>query len=158
MITQEKFRDVMGHFATGVTVVTTRGSAGEPLGLTVNAFTSVSLEPLLVLVCIHRRATAHDPLLENGIFAVNILDYEQAAVALRFAAKDARERFRDFKLVDGPMGSPLLPAALGWLECQVEKVHPGGDHSIIVAEVLACEAREGSPLLFFRGLLEGWVE
>lgn len=157
MISELKFRDVMGHFATGVTVVTTRGSSGRPLGMTVNAFTSVSLEPMLVLVCIHKEATSHDPLLQTGVFAVNILDREQGPVAARFAASDALERFRDFKVVDGPLGSPLLPGALAWLECRVESVVPGGDHSVIMGEVLACGARDGEPLLFFRGTMVGWV-
>lgn len=157
MISELKFRDVMGHFATGVTVVTTRGLHGRPLGMTVNAFTSVSLDPLSVLVCIHKEAASHDPLLEAGIFAVNVLDREQGAVAARFAASDALERFRDFKVVDGPLGSPLLPDALAWLECRVEGVFPGGDHSIILGEVMACDARDGNPLLFFRGTLMGWV-
>jgi 3-hydroxy-9,10-secoandrosta-1,3,5(10)-triene-9,17-dione monooxygenase reductase component len=78
-------------------------------------------------------------------------------VAVRFAASDAHERFRDFKVVDGPMGNPLLPAALAWLECKIESVFPGGDHSIILGKVLACDARDGDPLLFFRGALVGWV-
>jgi flavin reductase (DIM6/NTAB) family NADH-FMN oxidoreductase RutF len=155
MIGTEEFRNVMGHFATGVTVVTSRGADGVPLGLTVNAFTSVSLDPLLVLVCIHRRASGHDALLESGHFAVNVLRREQEDLALRFSATDASERFRDLPATDGPLGTPLIPGALAWLECRVREVFPGGDHSVILGEVVGCQAHPGEPLLFFKGRLMG---
>jgi flavin reductase (DIM6/NTAB) family NADH-FMN oxidoreductase RutF len=155
MIGTEEFRRVMGHFATGVTVVTSRGVDGVPLGLTVNAFTSVSLDPLLVLVCIHRRASGHDALLESGHFAVNVLRRDQEELALRFSGKDASERFRDLPAPDGPLGSPLIPEALAWLECRIRDVFPGGDHSVVLGEVVGCQARDGEPLLFFQGRLMG---
>lgn len=155
MVDEEKFRRVMGHFATGVTVVTSRDRDGVPVGLTVNALTSVSLDPLLLLVCLHREAGPHDPLLESGVFAVNILRRDQGDLAIRFASGDTRERFHGMDVQDAPLGSPLLPEVLGWVECTVHAVHPGGDHSIVVGRVSACEAGEGGPLLFFRGELEG---
>jgi flavin reductase (DIM6/NTAB) family NADH-FMN oxidoreductase RutF len=155
MIRTEEFRRVMGHFATGVTVVTSRGPDGVPLGLTVNAFTSVSLNPRLVLVCIHRRASGHDSLLERGHFAVNVLREEQEALALRFSVEDASERFRDLPTPEGPLGSPLIPGALAWLECRVREVFPGGDHSVVLGEVVECQSHPGRPLLFFRGRLMG---
>jgi flavin reductase (DIM6/NTAB) family NADH-FMN oxidoreductase RutF len=155
MIGTEEFRKVMGHFATGVTVVTSRGPDGVPLGLTVNAFTSVSLDPLLVLVCIHRRASGHDALLESGRFAVNVLGEEQEALAVRFSVKDAWERFRDLPATDGPLGSPLITGALAWLECRVRDVFPGGDHSVVLGEVVECQAHPGRPLVFFQGRLMG---
>ena len=158
MVDEEKFRRVMGHFATGVTVVTARDRDDEPVGLTVNALTSVSLDPLLILVCLHNQAGPHDPLLESGLFAVNILTDAQADLALRFSSGETTGRFRGLDVVDAPSGSPLLRDALGWLECAVHAVHPGGDHSIVVGRVLACEARDGAPLLFFRGGLEARLQ
>jgi flavin reductase (DIM6/NTAB) family NADH-FMN oxidoreductase RutF len=155
MVSEDRFRRVMGHFATGVTVVATRDREGEPLGLTVNAFTSVSLEPPLVLVCLHVDADAHDPVLEAGHFGVSILTSDQEELAFRFAQAESDTRFRGVEYEDGPLGSPLLRGSLGWLECRVEEVFPGGDHSIVVGEVVACEPREGDPLAFFRGNLKG---
>ncbi len=143
----------MGHFATGVTVVTSLEEEGSPVGLTVNAFCSVSLDPLLVLVCIHRDASGHDPLLARGSFGVNVLSRTQEGLALRFATGESPARFQGVPWMPGPGGNPLIPGALAWLECRVRSVYPEGDHSIIVAEVLAGDAGEGDPLLFFRGAL-----
>jgi flavin reductase (DIM6/NTAB) family NADH-FMN oxidoreductase RutF len=145
----------MGHFATGVTVVTSRGYEGAPIGVTVNAFCSLSLEPILVLVCLHGRASSHDPLLARGCFAVNILARGDVDLARRFAAGQERDRFRDVPWKAAANGSPLLEGCLGWLECRVWQVFPGGDHSVIVGEVVGCGASEGDPLLFFRGELGG---
>jgi flavin reductase (DIM6/NTAB) family NADH-FMN oxidoreductase RutF len=155
MVGQEKFRRVMGHFSTGVTVVASRKPDGEPVGLTVNAFTSVSLQPPLVLICIHQDADAHDPLLQAGHFGVSVLKAAQGDLALRFSRAAPADRFIDVGLVAGPLGSPLIQGSLAWMECSIRQVHPGGDHSIIVAEVMGCEAGEGDPLIFFRGSLMG---
>jgi flavin reductase (DIM6/NTAB) family NADH-FMN oxidoreductase RutF len=155
MVGQEKFRRVMGCFATGVTVVASRKPDGEPVGLTVNAFTSVSLEPPLILICLHREADAHDFLLQAGLFGVSFLKADHEELALRFSRADPTDRFRDSTVADGALGSPLVPGALAWMECRVRQVHPGGDHSIIVAEVVECEEGDGDPLLFFRGSMMG---
>jgi flavin reductase (DIM6/NTAB) family NADH-FMN oxidoreductase RutF len=151
MVGTEKFREIMGHFATGVTIVTARSRNGEAVGLTVNAFTSVSLEPLLVLVCVHREASTHDPLLEAGYFMVNVLDRTQEEMATRFSEPEVQDRFRGLETMDGPMGSPILLGSMAWLECRVKEVVPGGDHSIILGEVLEGEALGGEPLIFLRG-------
>jgi len=155
MVGQEDFRKVMGHFATGVTVVASRKPDGEPVGLTVNAFTSVSLDPPLILICLHQDADAHDFLLQAGHFGVSILTEDQQELALSFSRADSGDRFRDLAVFDGPLGSPLIRGALAWLDCRVSRAHTGGDHSIIVAEVVECEAGEGDPLLFFKGSLMG---
>lgn len=154
MIEEEHFRTVMGRFATGVTVVTTRDAGGVPLGLTVSAFTSVSLDPLQILICVHREAGPHDPLLERGTFAVNVLSADQGPLAIRFATGPTRERFQGIDFRDSPLGDPLL-SGLAWLACRVRQVWAGGDHSVILGEVEACEAREGQPLIWFKGRLEG---
>jgi 3-hydroxy-9,10-secoandrosta-1,3,5(10)-triene-9,17-dione monooxygenase reductase component len=153
MVGEVKFREVMGHFATGVTVVTSRGGDGEPVGLTVNAFTSVSLHPPLVLVCLHRDAAAHDPLLEAGHFAVSVLGADQDGLAVRFATVDPESRFLGVDFFEGILGGPRLQGAIAWLDCRVKEVYRGGDHSIIVGEVVACESAGGDPLLFHRGTL-----
>lgn len=155
MVGQQEFRRVMGHFATGVTVVASRDPSGRPVGLTVNAFASVSLHPPLVLVCLHRKAHAHDPLLDAGHFGISILRSDQEDLALRFSRDGADIRFQDLPVRAGPLGSPLLAGALAWIECRIREVFPGGDHSIIVGEVMECIADQGDPLLFFRGKLGG---
>lgn len=155
MVEEKGFREVMGHFPTGVTVVTIRGEGGAPFGLTVSAFTSVSLQPLLVLVCIHRDATAHDLFVEGVSFAVNILSSHQADLAVRFASGVSEERFTGLEVEDSPLGNPLLPGSLAWLECRVKDSYPGGDHTVLVGEVVDYRAREGDPLLFHRGSLRG---
>ena len=151
MVGQEKFRKIMGHFATGVTVVTACSRKGEAVGLTVNAFTSVSLDPVLVLVCLHRESSAHDPLLESGYFAINVLDRSQEHLGVRFAEAEDEDRFLGLDTITGPMGSPILSGSMAWLECRVKDVIPGGDHSIVLGEVVEGEALGGEPLMFFRG-------
>ncbi len=155
MVSEEKFRWVMGHFATGVTVVASRAPDGDPVGLTVNAFTSVSLDPPLVLVCLHKNADGHDSILQAGHFGVSFLAEPQEDLALTFSQADPHDRFPGLQVKDGSLGSPLLEGALGWMECKIVDVHPGGDHSIVVGEVETCEARDGDPLIFFRGNLSG---
>jgi len=146
----------MGHFATGVTGVTARNSEDRPVGLTVSAFTSVSLNPPLVLVCVHREAESHDALLEVGFFGVNVLSRDQEALALTFSKGEASDRFQGLETLDAPMGSPLLPGSAAWLECRIHQLHDGGDHSIIVGEVLECEALGGDPLIFHHSELRGF--
>ena len=155
MVGEEKFRGVMGHFTTGITVVASRGENGEPVGLTVNAFSSVSLDPPLVLVCIHKGAEAHDALFARGHFGISILAEDQGDVAMVFAQDDPESRFDRVQFWSGPLGSPILTGSLAWLDCTIVDSFPGGDHSIILGRVEDCDAGEGSPVLFFRGSLRG---
>jgi flavin reductase (DIM6/NTAB) family NADH-FMN oxidoreductase RutF len=155
MIQEKKYRNVMGHFPTGVTIVTSRTGDGAPVGLTVSALVSVSLEPILLLVCIHKEAASHGPILRRGSFSVNVLSSEQATLAWRFATEEPKERFEGLDIDASPLGNPLLPGSLAWLDCRVTDVFPGGDHSVILASVVGCEARDGDPLLFHRGVLRG---
>jgi len=154
MVKEELFREVMGHFASGITVVTARDRENTPVGLTVSAFTSVSLEPTLLLICIHHGAGAHDAIVQGGTFAVNILSAHQGPVAFRFADTANEERFHGLEVREAPLGSPLIPGCLAWLECRIREVWPGGDHSVILGEVQSCESHAGEPLLFFRGEVE----
>lgn len=145
------FRDVMGRFTTGVTVVAARRPDGGPCGLTANAVASVSLRPLLILVCLEHAAASHDCVVEGGVFAVSVLAAEDEALARRFSAGDREERFDGVAWHAGVTGSPVLDRALAWIDCEIRDVHAAGDHSIVVGEVVACDAREGDPLLFYGG-------
>jgi len=144
-------RDVMGCFPTGVTVVTAVDARGEPFGLTVSSFTSVSLDPPLILVCIDRRAASHDALMAASHFAVNILESGQSAVSDRFAAEPSDGRFDDLAWHHSAIGSPLLDGAGAWLECSRYEIFAGGDHSILLGRVESAESVDRPVLLFHRG-------
>ncbi len=142
-------RKILGHFATGVTVVTTGGVAGLH-GMTANAIASLSLEPPLVLVAVDKRAITLDYLKKNRCFAINILRVEQEDLSRRFAAPGPKD-FSDLKTSDAATGSPILADCLGYLDCKVVEILPGGDHEIFVGEILAGEHLEGEPLLYYSG-------
>jgi flavin reductase (DIM6/NTAB) family NADH-FMN oxidoreductase RutF len=145
-----RFRHVLGHFATGVTVVTALAD-GEPVGMAANAFTSVSLEPPLVAFCPALSSTTWPRIQAVGKFCVNILEEGQEEVCRLFAAKGA-ERFRAMGWRGAESGSPVLHDALAWIDCAIEAEHDAGDHLIVVGRVLDLgAAREGSPLVFYRG-------
>jgi 3-hydroxy-9,10-secoandrosta-1,3,5(10)-triene-9,17-dione monooxygenase reductase component len=148
---QLQFRRVMGHFPTGVTIVTSRRGNGDPCGLTANAVASVSLDPLLVLVCVDRASVTHGCITQGGSFAISILSSEDKELARRFAHSDRAGRFEGVDLSQSSTGSPILARALAWMDCRVREVHEAGDHSIMVGQVLSCDARDGEPLVFFRG-------
>ncbi|MEA2144650.1 MAG: hypothetical protein QOG59_237 [Solirubrobacteraceae bacterium] len=143
----------MGRFATGVAVVTALGADGEPVGTTVNAVTSVSLEPPLVLVCLDWRSVTLQAIRRHQAFAINVLAEEQAELSAGFAASGATAPWRLARFARGQTGSPRLLDALATLECSVVHHMPGGDHEIVVGRVLDIEDAEDdrSPLLFYQG-------
>ena len=144
-------RRVLGRFATGVTVVTT-GSVDDPHGMTVNSFTSVSLDPPLVLICVDHRRASHERIRRAGRFAVSVLSAEQQPLSEYFARQRAALADGALKLFAGRTGLPLIEGALAHLECRVVATFPGGDHSIFVGEVEHAAVGEGgSPLIFFEG-------
>ena len=149
-VSEEKFRYALGHFASGVTVVTCKSETGKLLGITVSAFTSLSLDPPLVLICIDQRASVHADLKEGGSFAVNFLAENQEAVSRRFASREP-DRFAGVGYREGLSGAPLIEGALAFLECRVVHAYPGGDHTIFVGQVEGADVDEGKPLLYFRG-------
>ncbi|HEX7242967.1 MAG TPA: flavin reductase family protein [Longimicrobiaceae bacterium] len=152
MIDPFEFRRVMGHFATGVTVVTTLREGGEPCGLTASAVCSVSIDPTMVLVCVERGADTHDCIGSTGAFAVNVLQEEGGeTLSRRFATSDVADKFRGVAFREERTGVPVLEDALAWLECRVVEALPGGDHTVFMGEVVAADAREGTPLLYYRG-------
>jgi flavin reductase (DIM6/NTAB) family NADH-FMN oxidoreductase RutF/pimeloyl-ACP methyl ester carboxylesterase len=144
-------RDALGCFATGVTVVTTFEPGGEPVGLTANSFTSVSLDPPLLLVCIAKTSSSLKALEQAGHFAINVLHIGQQPVSGLFAATTG-ERFRQTPWKRGQHDAPLLSNALANFECRKHQMHDGGDHVILVGEVLrATFDPRRDPLLYFRG-------
>lgn len=152
MIDPIEFRRVMGHFATGVTVVTTVTPEGAPCGLTANAFCSVSVNPLMVLVCVERGADSHDCIVSAGRFAVNVLAEEGGeTLSRRFAGWDVEDKFRGVAFREERTGAPVLEDALAWLDCRVAEALAGGDHTIFLGEVVGADAREGTPLVYYRG-------
>lgn len=146
-------RTVMGSFPTGVTVVAVRDAAGIPIGLTVNSFTSVSLDPPLVLVCIDCRAQSHAALVESGGFAVSILAASQADVARRFAARPSEGRFDGVPWHAAPSGNPVLSGAVAWIDCEIHKLVAAGDHTILLGRATAAGTSDEPALLFHRGAL-----
>jgi flavin reductase (DIM6/NTAB) family NADH-FMN oxidoreductase RutF len=154
MVTSEKFREVMGNFATGITVVTTRGKDGQAYGLTVNSFTSVSLDPVIVLVCFDNRLSSLQHFKDSGKFGVSMLSENQEDLSRLFARKDSIRP--DSLYFTGPAGQPLIRDTLAYLECETTAIYPGGDHQIFLAHVLTGDTLQGKggvgkPVLYFQG-------
>ena len=144
-------RDALGCFATGVTVVTCLDSAGKPAGLTVNSFTSVSLDPPLLLVCLHKKAASALALIAAGHFAVNVLQTGQRPASITFSTR-VEDRFDETPWSCGEAGAPILEQSLCVFECARFAVYDGGDHHILVGRVVKASFDSGlDPLLFFRG-------
>ncbi|MFF2021976.1 flavin reductase family protein [Streptomyces sp. NPDC058171] len=148
----DAFRSALGRFATGVVVVTgLPGDGTRPSGLTVNSFTSVSLEPPLVSFCAGRDSRTWPGLRTSARICVNILGAGQEQTSRRLARSDP-DKFASVAWSGSPSGQPVLDGALAWLECSVEAEHPAGDHHIVVARVHALGAGDDDgPLLFYRG-------
>ncbi|HEV3046477.1 MAG TPA: flavin reductase family protein [Solirubrobacteraceae bacterium] len=152
-VERHAMRSVMGHFATGVSVVSTGDAHGRPVATTVNALSSLSLDPPLLLVCLARDSETLAALAARGRFAVNVLGQDQREHSTRFAAKGAEARAHEVDFALDERGVPFLPGALATLACRLHATHDGGDHTIVVGEVLALGAAEDAhaPLLFFKG-------
>jgi flavin reductase (DIM6/NTAB) family NADH-FMN oxidoreductase RutF len=149
-IEKNELRRVMGHFATGVTVITSIRTSGQLHGLTANAFTSVSLVPPLLLVCIDKKAESYPCFDESKVFTVNVLAADQEAISRKFAVTGG-DKFTGVSYRIGANGAPIIDGALAYLECRVTEKIDGGDHTIYIGEIEQAETKEGKPLLFFRG-------
>ena len=153
-VTQADFRKAMGLFATGVTVITV-DVEGEVHGMTANAFTSVSLDPLLVLVCVDHRARTHAQLHAKKRFGVNMLSESQRAISEYYArpsrTHDQAEQEAGARFDRTPHGTPVLHGALAYLECRLHTAQDAGDHTIFIAEVEDVQMHDGDPLLYFQG-------
>ncbi|HEX7191204.1 MAG TPA: flavin reductase family protein [Thermoanaerobaculia bacterium] len=143
-----QFKLAMSHFPSGVTVVTTEQD-GTPFGMTVAAFSSLSLHPPLVLVCIEKSVRTHEAIVTAGKFGVSILSDAQADVSNRFASR-SEDKFSGIATHRGQSGVPLIDGAITTLECILTDRLPGGDHSIFVGEVVAIATGEGVPLVYYR--------
>jgi flavin reductase (DIM6/NTAB) family NADH-FMN oxidoreductase RutF len=152
-VTAAKFRHAMGQFATGVTVITSVGADGRPVGTTANAVSSLSLDPPLLLVCFDQSSRTLAAIRVHGAFAVNVLAAPQEELSANFARRGLMADWDDVPHQPGLTGSPRLHGVLATLECTVEHRLPGGDHEIVVGRVR--DARTGDaeavPLLFWRG-------
>jgi 3-hydroxy-9,10-secoandrosta-1,3,5(10)-triene-9,17-dione monooxygenase reductase component len=151
-IDTSEFRLAMGHFATGVTVVTSQFE-GKPAGFTANAFTSVSLDPPLVLVCIDLRGLSLKAIESSRYFAVNIMG-KDSIETVRCFARNGSEKYDTFCSVRYHIeetGSPILDEAITWVDCRVKASYPGGDHLIVLGEVVAVASLADDPLLYYRG-------
>ena len=147
-------RTIFGSFPTGVTVVTAPGASGDPVGMAINSFTSLSLDPLLVLICVGKNSSTWPAIEESGQFCVNVLAEDQAELALRFAAKD-NSRFEGVNLRSSVIGSPILTESLAFIDCKILRIDPGGDHWIVVGTVVEMASlREASPLIFSFGVCQ----
>jgi len=149
-VSKDEFRSAMSRFASGVTIVTTKTEAHHPIGITVSSFASLSLEPPLVLVCIDKRASIHDQLVEGRYLAVNVLAEDQEILSRRFASRDD-DRFSGTGYAEGVTGAPILNDVLAAIECRIVYTYPGGDHTIVVGEVERTIVNDGKPLAYFRG-------
>ncbi len=150
MIGPDDFRRLLGHFPSGVTIVTTSDADGRPAGLTVSAFASLSLEPPLVLVCVDHKAQSYPALKDNRGFAVNVLSTDHEVMSRRFASTRL-DKFDGVAYQMSALGLPLLGGALAHIECVTVNRHVEGDHTIFVGRVEAGATADGEPLLYHRG-------
>jgi flavin reductase (DIM6/NTAB) family NADH-FMN oxidoreductase RutF len=149
-VSSDDFKAALGRWASGVSVVTSR--AGDEIhGMTVSAFSSVSLDPPLVLICANAGSKTHDIIERGGCFAVNILAYEQEALSNHFAIRATEaQRFENVKTHTGATGAPLLDGCVANLDCRVQSAHREGSHTIYIGLVEHVEAAERAPLLYCR--------
>jgi flavin reductase (DIM6/NTAB) family NADH-FMN oxidoreductase RutF len=149
-IDKNELRRVMGHFATGVTIITTISETGQLHGLTANSFTSVSLEPPLVLISVDKKAESYASFEQSKVFTVNVLSDSQEALSRKFAVSGT-DKFTGVAFHAGGNGAPILYGVIAHVECRLYASYDGGDHTLHLGEIIEAEVREGKPLLFYRG-------
>ena len=146
---QARFKEVLGHFASGVTVVTAMED-GLPVGFTCQAFTSLSLDPPLVALAPAKTSTSWPRMVKAGAFCVNILGERQEALCRDFAVSGG-DKVAGVAWHPGAAGTPVLDDVLAWIECALEDIYDAGDHELVIGRVLDLGVGEGGPLLFYRG-------
>lgn len=149
LVAPEVFRHALGHFASGVSVVTAMTPEGVPVGLTISAFSSLSLDPPLVMFALRRASRLHEIFAKSRGFAVSVLGADQQDMMKRFASPG--DRFAGLACEQGYDAAPLVPGAILWLECEVDSMQPGGDHTIVIGAVRNARSFPGAPLLYWRG-------
>jgi len=147
-VTSEEFRCACGRFATGVAIASVLDSQGVPHGLTVSSFTSVSLSPPLILICLGHEVTIIDLFRASRYFGINVLAQNQRGLSERFARKN-EDRFNGLEWRRGETGVPLLPGVLASIECAVDQRVTAGDHDILIGEMVSARVAEGEPLIHF---------
>ncbi|MFF0501584.1 flavin reductase family protein [Nocardia aobensis] len=149
--TVETFREVLGHFATGITVIT-GSSAGSPFGFTCQSFSALSLDPPLVVVLPSRRSVSWPQIADSGSFCVNVLSEGQRDLSARFG-QSGSDKFAEIGWSPSPSGLPVLANSCAWIDCSIESTYPGGDHLIVVGRVqnLGASPESVNPLIFHRG-------
>lgn len=145
---QARFREVLGHFATGVTIVTA-SEDGKPVGFSCQSFAALSLDPPMVILAPAKSSTSWPRIAEAGAFAVNILAEHQEAICLNFAVSGG-DKFDGLAWTAGTTGAPLIKGSLATIECTLGAIYEGGDHELVTGHVVAMEVGSGSPLLFYR--------
>jgi 3-hydroxy-9,10-secoandrosta-1,3,5(10)-triene-9,17-dione monooxygenase reductase component len=146
---EARFREVLGHFATGVTIVTAMED-GEPVGFTCQSFTSLSLEPPMVALAPAKSSTSWPRIAKAGAFCVNILADDQEALCRAFAVSGG-DKFTQVAWHPGVLGTPVIEDCLAWVECELEAIHDAGDHELVTGRVVEMAVAGGKPLLFYRG-------
>lgn len=149
LVDQGIFRDVAGHFATGVTVLTTTDGT-NPVGTTASAVASLSMDPPMMLICLNRSSSTHDVIVESGVFGVNILAQNQGDIAMQFARKGT-DKFAGLEWTNAVGDIPWIDGALATIACRVVDTAVGGTHTVFMGEVLDAEAFPGEPLTYYRG-------
>jgi 3-hydroxy-9,10-secoandrosta-1,3,5(10)-triene-9,17-dione monooxygenase reductase component len=145
---QARFREVLGHYATGITIVTA-SEQGEPVGFSCQSFAALSLDPPMVILAPAKSSTSWPRIAEAGAFAVNILAEHQEAICLNFAVSGG-DKFDGVAWTAGTTGAPLIKGSLATIECTLGAIYEGGDHELVTGHVVAMEVGSGSPLLFYR--------
>lgn len=146
------FREALGHYASGITVITSRID-GEPIGFTCQSFYSVSMSPPLVSFSVMSNSGSYPGIRQAGRFAVNILSGEQVAISNQFARRGT-EKWQGVEWQESPLGNPLIAGSLHWLDCEIHAEHAAGDHLIVIGEVKALHRQQAAvtqPLLYFKG-------
>jgi flavin reductase (DIM6/NTAB) family NADH-FMN oxidoreductase RutF len=147
-IDEEVFRDALGQLASGVAVISMRVN-GEDHGFTATSVTSLSLDPMLVLVCVVKAQRSHLQLEQAGHYAISILGNAQRELGVRFAVEEPELRFGGLEVARALTGAPILAGAIGWVDCRIREILPGGDHSIFVGEVVAAGAQASDAALVY---------
>ena len=150
---QGRFREVLGHFATGITIVTAMEDEG-PVGFTCQSFTSLSLDPALIALAPAKTSTSWPKIAAAGAFCVNILSSDQEALCRTFAASGA-DKFAGVGWSTAATGAPVLDGALAFIDCHLEQIHDAGDHELVIGRVLDMGVGEGTPLLYYRSGVGG---
>jgi flavin reductase (DIM6/NTAB) family NADH-FMN oxidoreductase RutF len=153
-VSADRFRHACGRFATGVTIASVLDSAGTPHGLTVNSFSSVSLEPPLLLICVGHAVTMIEAFRAASYFGISVLSERQREISERFARK-GYDRFNGTPWHAGESGVPLLDGALAEIECAVHHRFTAGDHDILVGEMVAARVHDGEPLIYYASRYRG---